>query len=198
MLRRLHRAFYAAVRRLRYRKLPAIDSPIVHDDGDGTHLRVAIYETHDLSDRLGRTPERVVANYIAQALRDAGYRFTVTFGHAPSDHGDASDLATLQAFASHATGADKHLLLGDRNGGGLGYVGGRYALGPAGNIDRAVSVVSTAPSDDRLYTNARACIHELGHTLGGRHSDGMLDPPSMLWANQDAGWMDSPAPNANG
>lgn len=164
---------------------------------DATTIDAAIYQTTALTDRLSRTPEHVVAGYLAQALTDAGYNAYITFGHEPLSLPDDMSGETLSAFAAQRRdGADLNLLLGDRNGGGLAYVGGKYALGPAGNIDRLVRVVETAPDpEDRLYINARAAaVHEVGHTLGGRHSDRMTDPPSMLFNNVEAGWMDSPPP----
>lgn len=187
---------------------PAPASPLSYSGHDGaTRLDIAVYQTVGLADRLGRAPEHNVARFLAQALRDAGYNYRVAFEFDPLALPDSSD--TLSRFAAgRRAGADLNILLGDRGGGGVGYLGGRFCIGPAGNIDRRVDLVDRAPANPpapRLWINLRAAaLHEPGHALGGRHDDVMTDPawqgypengaePSLLFNNIDDGWLDSPA-----
>lgn len=175
---------------------------------DATTLDIAIYQTTTLTDRLDRVPEQNVADHLAQGLTDAGYNVYVKHGRPPLALPDDPTGDTLQRFAAQdRAGSDMNVLLGDRNGGGLAYVGGRYCLAPAGNIDRRIRTHDQAPDDTdtpRFWINLRAAaLHEPGHLLGGRHSDVMTDPrwseypdapASLLFNNVDAGWMDSPPP----
>lgn len=181
--------------------------PLTYSDNDGaTHLDIAIYQTTGLTDRLDRAPENNVTRFLAQALRDGGYNYTIRFQFDPLNLPDHAD--SLDAFAANErAGNHLNLLLGDRDGGGLAFVGGRYCIAPAGNIERPVPLTEEAPTDTdtpRLWINLRAsALHEPGHTLGGNHSDVMTDPrwdeypdapASMLFNNVEDDWMDAPPP----
>lgn len=187
-------------------------------NGEAFGLDVAVYQTTGLTERIGRVPEQNVVRFLGQALREAGYNYHITFGLEAVNLPDSND--TLGDFsAQRRDGQHLNVLLGDRDGGGWSFGGsggaaaghwtGRYAIAPAGNIDRLVELVERAPANPatpRLWINLRAAsLHETGHTLGGKHADVMTDPdwqgypengarPSLLFNNVEAGWMDSPPP----
>ncbi len=199
------------------------ESPLVYDDNPGAiTLGIAVYQTTGLTERLGRIPEINVVRFLGQALTHEGYNYEITFGLDPLNLPDDAAGETLSAFSGPSrAGEHLNILLGDRTGGGLAYIGtgyrrdgdfwsGRYCLGPAGNIDEVVELVENAPANpttERLWINLRAsALHEPGHTLGGKHSDEMTDPdwqdypqngrsPSMLFNNVETGWIDSPPPS---
>lgn len=201
-------------------RIPRVNSPLTYSMNEPEFvLDVAVYQTRSLTSRFDRIPEQNIVRYLGQALRDVGYNYRISFAYPPVSGSDDASADRLGTFSSHRrAGRHLNLLLADRNGGGLSYLGGgrrrnhwtgRYAIAPAGNIDRMVQLRSTAPRDpenERLWINLRAAaLHEPGHSLGGTHADGMTDPrwqgypqngeaPSFLFHNADAAWFDSPPP----
>lgn len=188
----------------------SIMSPFTYNLNDGaTRLDIRIFQTQKLTDRNDRVPEQNVVRFLGQALRDAGYNYNITFEYPPvAAPSEAATIDTISWFSSHAPNqtseTEAHLLITDARGGGIAFIGeantrsGRYAIGPGRNIDKLVELVETAPPgvapSPNLWSNIRANLHEIGHTLGGRHADEMLDPPSMLYNNIEDGWMNAPPP----
>lgn len=175
---------------------PTPESPIVTSSNpEGTTVEISLYQTDNLTRRNGRAPEQTVARYLAEALTRVGYNVEIRFDHetvAADEYRTASGTALAQ-WASHPYGSvDASLLIHENPGNGIAYVGGRAAIGPGGHIDRLLAVEEAGQSAS--HRNVRACLHEIGHTLGGRHADGMQQPPDMWYQNVEAGWMDSPPP----
>lgn len=176
---------------------PPVNPLVAAPHPDATTLRLAIYQTASLTDANGRHPEQTVARYAREALTRAGYNVHITFGYAPApDRGYATaDLDALHDWTAHPS-EDSHvsLLLHHRDQNGIAFVGGRYGIAPGGEIDRLVELATNGETP--AHRNVRAALHELGHTLGGRHADGMIPTPHLTYQHTDAGWMTSPPPNA--
>lgn len=176
---------------------PGVTSPLLTiDNPDATSLEIDIHQTQSLTDRNDRVPEQTVARYLAEAVGRAGYNSDIQFDYdtIPDAEYAAASVDALVAWSERSPDHAEHvnLLLTDANGGGIAFVGGRYAIAPGRNIDRLVGFRESGESD--LYRNLRACLHEVGHTLGGRHSDGMVPRPWLTFQNTESGWMDSPLP----
>lgn len=139
----------------------------------------------------------MVARFLREAPR-CGNNFTIRFGYDPvsgNGYQNADEMA-LSLWASQRLDDSraKHLLIHGGNGGGMAYVGGRYGIAPGGNIDRPMEIVNVG--ETALYRNVRACLHEVGHLLGGSHSDRMQAAPIIWYQNVDTGWMVIPPPDA--
>lgn len=175
-------------------------SPLIsRHHGDRRTLRINLYQTDDLTRANGRIPERVAARFLDKALTRCGYNLTIRFGYdaVPENGYRNADEMVLSLWASQRFDDPraKHLLIHGGNGGGIAYVGGRYGIAPGGNIDRPMEIVDVG--ETALHRNVRACLHEVGHLLGGRHSDRMQAAPTMWYQNVDTGWMDSPPADAD-
>lgn len=190
---RWKRAFGTVVRlliaALRFRQSNRPDpskSPIEAGDPDDPHVEVALYQTAELTARNGRNPEQTVARYAAEALERAGFSATIHFGYEEKDPPIESsyDMDTLSWWADapkEHIAQDANLLICDTKGGGRGgeihqTTAGRY-------IDRLLPIVDE--KEGRSFRHVRNNLHELGHALGGKHSDNMMSPPRM-WYNDSA------------
>lgn len=162
---------------------------------DATTLRISLYQTDALTDANGRHPEQTVARFAREALTLAGYNVDIAFNHpaVPKDGYATADTEALSGWAATRTdSAHANVLLHERAHNGIAYVGGRFAIAPGAEIDHAVDVTHEGYTD--AHRNVRAALHELGHTLGGRHADGMIPAPHLTFQNTETGWMDSPPP----
>lgn len=150
-------------------------------------LDVVLYQSDRLTEASGTTPAEVACRFIAAALDRAGigYRVrvkNVAFEVPPEFEVDNPPNDTLSWWAGVEKpyeGSDCTMLLLDIDGGGLTYLSGRYSISPAGNVTRHVERTDVGDTD--LHRNVRACLHELGHALGGRHRDDMLSPPGLYY-----------------
>lgn len=190
--------------------ISTVKSPFLFGgNDDAVRLDIRVFQTRELTDEKDRVAEQNVVRFLGQALRNAGYNYNITFGYdsvAPID-GEAATVDNLNWWSANIPNSNDdteiHLLITNSGGGGIAYHGesntrsGRYCIGPGGNIDELVELVTDAPDPDEsrpnLYTNLRANIHEVGHNLGGRHSDDVLLPwPSLLY--RVGSWLDAPGP----
>lgn len=190
--------------------IPAPVSPLVYGErGEATRLDIHVYQTAALTERRGRTPEQNAVRFLARALRKVGYNYAIHLEHdtvsAPEEANTGEALAWWSSRApSWPDDTEVHLLITDTGGGGIAYHGesntrsGRYARAPGRNIEAVTELVDIEPESHpynaKQYTNTRANLHEAGHTLGGRHRDGMIPAPHMLYQNTEDGWLDAPPP----
>jgi len=169
-----------------YKSIEAPPSPIT--GGDGPHVEVSVYRSVALDQRNGVAPAQSVARYYAEALDRAGFSYTVhhdlrrieTLSNDP--HND--DLMDWWRTYNRPVDADhSNMLLLDAPGAGRAGLKAWYGVAPARYISYQMPILNKGLGDE--YRNMRACIHELGHNLGGRHEDNMLSPPEM-WFNDSA------------
>lgn len=164
----------------RYRQ----DTPTSPLSAGADKLDIAIYQTDQLTDRNGRAPEQTVGRFLHEALFEYGHRITFDYPTItmPSNqtHGDGN-LRHWRSTAKDYDARDANLLLMDSGGGGIAYLRGRYGLGPAKHITRLLPYLSVGYGD--AYKNTRACLHEIGHMFGGKHSDKMIPRPRMDYSD---------------
>ncbi len=168
------------------RQISRPESPI--KGGDGPHVEVAVYRSEALDQRHGKVPSDSVARYYAEALDRAGFSYTI--------HHDMLDVPTISNNPHNENLIDywrkydrpvdadhSNMLLLDAKGNGRAGLKAWYGLAPARHISYQMPILSRGIGDE--YRNVRACIHELGHNLGGKHKDNMMSPPEM-WYNDSA------------
>lgn len=174
-----------------------LHSPVrVTSNGDNTTLDVSVYQTNSLTEDRGRAPEQSVVRFIEKALEDADYNCIIKFNFEPvSNQYDEATTEALRSWSAEIkedNEAGINIVLGNRYGGGISYLGGRYSLAPGAEIRDIVEFVENCPS--RPCRNIRANIHEVGHDLGAVHADNIVEAPYMLFTEQAKPAFDSPPP----
>jgi len=168
------------------RKISRPESPI--EGGDGPHVEVAIYRSAALDQRNGPVSSDSVARYYAEALDRAGFSYTIhhdfdEIGAPTEDPHDENITGWWRTYDRPFDADHSNMLLHDAGGAGRAALKGWYGVVAARHISYQMPILSRGIGDE--YRNMRACIHELGHNLGGRHEDNMLSPPYM-WFNDSA------------
>lgn len=162
-----------------------VESPLMGGNGE---VQLAIYQSKSLSNRHGKSPEKTVARYLAENFDRAGIGYEIRFGYPPRYVNSRYEVRGpkgnpgLNNWANSSkpfTARDGNLLLYNIDGGGVAYLRGKHGLAPAGNIDRVPPFRENG--EDDIYRNIRACLHEVGHMLGGKHKDNMFTKPSMVY-----------------
>jgi hypothetical protein len=150
-------------------------------------VEVSIYQTEDLSEGNGRTPESVVAKHLEQAFERAGLNYRIEYGHKTTFDPPmkTNDIENLRWWSDKSPehAKDSNILLYDAKGGGRGYVGGKNCIAGVNRIrdDVDASPVCTKGRKGQCR-NIRAALHEVGHNLKGRHTTPILqDLPMMLY-----------------
>jgi hypothetical protein len=148
-------------------------------------LGIAIHQSRALDARQGRAPERMLSQYIAQALESAGFDYEIDIGFErlfEPPHQDNS-LETYQWWTDVCPkiGFTCNMLLYDARGGGRAAIDDQYAIVGMNRV-RSLDEEITSPCNTQQCHNIWAGIHELGHSLGGRHDTPMMqEKPAMLF-----------------
>ena len=165
-------------------KAPRKQETLRSDSGSPT-IEVALYQSKNLEAARGRTPEQVLAQYLAQAIEQAGFDYKIRYGFSQTFDPPRSDnsVENFRWWANESPEYATHsnLLLYDSRGGGRAAVGGKNGIVGMNQVKRLTDETkAVCPSDQ--CGNMWAGIHELGHNLGGRHSTPMMqDKPTMLF-----------------
>lgn len=160
----------------------------------GPRVDVTIRQTPKLTESNGRTPEKVVAKYVATAFDDIGYSYDISFGHdtfdAGSEQGVCGEKSAYDEWADAVFGRDindlakdSNILLTNATSGGCGAVGGPPATAAAGDINEEISVQEHGPSG--VQGSIHGVLHEIAHNLGLGH-DNRDDIPGYQYAG--TGW----------
>lgn len=150
-------------------------------------LEIALYQSAALSRSRGRTPETVVARQLVHALAEAGFRAVVHYGYAETYEPpeETNDPAVWRWWNDRSPERATHanLLLYDARGGGRAAVRGPNGIAGANRITRLDD--ANDECDTPQCRNVWACLHEVGHMLGGKHTTPMLeDRPRMHYHEQ--------------
>ena len=147
-------------------------------------IEVSLYQTEDLSSVRGRTPEKMLAKYLAQALDEAGFDYRIQYGYKetfdPPRKDNSVENYDWWADNTPKTSRASNLPLYDARGGGRASVGGNTGIVGMNRVTSLNREHTPCYSDQ--CGNIWAGIHELGHNLGGRHKTPMMkDKPKMLF-----------------
>lgn len=151
-------------------------------DNEGTPVGVSVHTSDLVYDRNGRAAEHTVVQYLAHALQQAGRNYEIDFNF-PIQEPDLEETKRLGKqelydwWRSQVNGdpefeprKDSNLLLTDREGGGLGAIGGWVAITPARNISEYARHEWTGTGEDGQVRNTYATLHECSHNLGMQHN----------------------------
>lgn len=148
---------------------------------DGPTVEVSVRQTGDLSKRAKGHPEEQIARYVERAFERLGLPYRVVWDLPPvqdvppSRPGKEGKQAQLSAWSKllkddhppHVR-KDSNLLLTDRSGGGISYLGRKAAVAPGGTLTEDADMAEwVRPGDPRHCVYGT--LHELGHNL---HSGG--------------------------
>lgn len=147
---------------------------------------VAVYRTASLDNRNGDAPSVTVARYLAAALEDAGFGYRIDYGFDPVEtpfpsrrKGKILDWWRTQDRPH--TADTSNLLIRDARGGGIAGLGGKFAVSGGRHIKHHMPMAGVGRT--LAHRNIRGSIHEVGHNMGGRHEDNMLEPPLMTYTS---------------
>lgn len=154
---------------------------------------INVFTTRELYNRNGRVSEKMAAEYIANALWDAGFEANVQHGFDIQDIPETSKMNVFNEWLNRLNNGevpvakDDNVILTDDDGGGLSFVSGIISVAPGRNIDEEKDWHRKGTGD--WFRNMHAVLHEVGHALGAKHdhdpdTDGR-NHPSMGW---NEGW----------
>lgn len=142
-------------------------------------FKINIYQTKKLSKKRGRTPEQMIAKHYAQALDDAGFGYEIQYGYEkeyrPIEERPGSSIPAVRWWKDNMpdNGDTKNILLMDARGGGRGDDINNAATVGVNRINKVGPLKQKGSS--AVYRNIWAAIHEMGHTLGGKHHTPMME-----------------------
>lgn len=145
---------------------------------------VTVYRTSRLDKRNGKAPSTTVARYIASAFDEAGFGYRIDYGFQPIDNPYPPEkkgklLDWWRKQERPRTASTSNLLIRDARGGGVAGLTGKFGVSAGRHIEHHMPVAQVGRT--LAHRNIRGSIHEVGHNMGGKHSDNMLEPPLMTY-----------------
>lgn len=170
-------------------------------------VEVSVRQTGALSRRAKGHPERQVVRYVERAFERLEVPYRVVWDLPPvqdvppSKPGREAKRAQLDEWAKlMRNGAphvrkDSNLLLTDRAGGGISYLGKRAAIAPGGTLTEDADMAEWVGPDDPRHC-VYGTLHELGHNL---HAGGHERSWGRTWLDESTeSWNRTPMGHGGG
>jgi len=152
-------------------------------------IEVELHQSERLTGKNGRYPEEVVAIALADAFDAAGVSYAIGRMSEPvhftsAEQGSSETLAEFRSkYGQDGRDVDARLCLLDTPGSGVAELAGVYGVMGVNNIDERFDPSRAEVPLSPRERNVRGAIHEVGHSLGGRHLTPILaDAPEMAYS----------------
>lgn len=154
----------------------------------GPAVGITLRSSRKLLGANGRVSETQVVKALATSFdeRNMNYRIWYNFPAYNPPTEETVNLKALKQFRSdmqngnHFVAKDSNILIKNRGGGGMGFVGGQFGQSPGRHITDNRPIKKVETNEDKQHRNLHANLHEIGHNLGAKHGPHSVDSGKVL------------------